>query len=633
MSARRWALALIVWGAFAVRVLTLDAQSLWFDEGWSWHLARMPLEEMALTTAADRSPPLYYALLAGWIWLSGDSAFAMRCLSAGADVIATALTAALALALTRRIRAAIAASAVYALMPMTVWYAQEVRMYALISALGAAAMLAAWRWVEQRRKHWLFLANAFITLGAYTHYYAIFLLPAVWGLSVIASLHDRPSHWRALPVVRQSVAAVMVLLALAPWLAVASVGFAYDDGFYFPLNTVEGRVLEWVRAVAAGGLVEPPAGWTWLLGGAAALGVLGFWSRAQRLELLVTMLFLAVPILSAAIAVWLFYPHRSVFHPRYLIFALPALCVLLGSAWATHRLSAPSAIAATTLLGALWLPTLHGYLSGHVLQRDDVRQATHHVVEALAPGDVVVMSRDNFAVRYYWLRTVRARFSDPAPFDDALIALPTGLHGVLQDEALVLNTLNRRGPQRVRLMLWQDDVVDPQRLVESTLWANGFELGEYNFAQIRLPLYQIERQPLIGVPFTPQRVRFSDCLTLEDAWSRQSAFAGDWFYVVLRWSLRCAPRTGYKVFVHVRDAEGTVRFQSDRLPLNPLLPMQRWTLHHAYRDAHAMVVPSDVPPGRYTVFIGAYDPDSGQRLRLEDGSDSLAIASVEVRAR
>ncbi|MEM0488803.1 MAG: hypothetical protein QW707_06345, partial [Candidatus Bathyarchaeia archaeon] len=41
--------------------------SLWFDEGWSWHLARMPIPEMMRATAADRSPFLYYLLLHFWI--------------------------------------------------------------------------------------------------------------------------------------------------------------------------------------------------------------------------------------------------------------------------------------------------------------------------------------------------------------------------------------------------------------------------------------------------------------------------------------------------------------------------------------------------------------------------------------
>ncbi|MFN3705336.1 MAG: hypothetical protein ACK4WM_05015, partial [Thermoflexales bacterium] len=92
--------------AFALRTLSLSAQSLWFDEGWSWHLATMPLDAMALTTAADRSPPLYYALLHGWVVLAGDSELAMRLLSTLADVAGLAGL----IALTRRLTSSSAAA-------------------------------------------------------------------------------------------------------------------------------------------------------------------------------------------------------------------------------------------------------------------------------------------------------------------------------------------------------------------------------------------------------------------------------------------------------------------------------------------------------------------------------------------
>ena len=82
----------------------LGGQSLWFDEGWSWHLAKMPLAEMAVTTAGDRSPPLYYALLHVWLLFAGQSEFAMRYVSAIADTATVALVMAFAKALSGETR-------------------------------------------------------------------------------------------------------------------------------------------------------------------------------------------------------------------------------------------------------------------------------------------------------------------------------------------------------------------------------------------------------------------------------------------------------------------------------------------------------------------------------------------------
>jgi hypothetical protein len=43
-----------------LRLYRLDAQSLWYDEGFSVYLARMGLGEITARTAADNQPPLYY---------------------------------------------------------------------------------------------------------------------------------------------------------------------------------------------------------------------------------------------------------------------------------------------------------------------------------------------------------------------------------------------------------------------------------------------------------------------------------------------------------------------------------------------------------------------------------------------
>lgn len=617
--------------AFALRALTLDAQGLWFDEGWSWHLATMPLDAMARTTAADRSPPLYYALLHGWILLGGDSAFTMRFLSALADTAAVALTAGLALALTRSRAAALSSSALYAALPFAVWYAQETRMYALVAALGAASSLALWRWLRTGNWRWLVSSTALLGLAAYSHYYAVFLLPA-HGLVVLV----RALPQRVWMMGRYALAASGLVVALLPWLAFARGGFAYDDGFYFPLNTIEGRLLEWARAVAAGGLVEPPQGWALAMALPAGLGVLGFLSSQRYRAGLVAIALVVVPLLAATVAVRLFYPNRSVFHPRYVIYVLPALCVVYGAGWLLRpRWAAPIAGSTALLVcSALWLPTLSAYLRGDALQREDTRQATLHVVEALEPGDVVVMSRDNFAVRYYWSRTWAQVFGEvDASAESQLIALPVGLHGVLADDRAALRALNDARPRRVRLMLWQDNIVDPQRLVESTLWHNGYQIGEYNFAQIRLPLYQIQRRPLESIPFSTVGAVFGEHVELRRAWQREQGYVGDWFYVVLEWSLRRATETDYKVFVHIRTEDGQVVFQSDRQPLNPLLPMRRWRVGQPYRDPHAMIIPPSTVPMRYRVFVGLYDPNTGQRLVLADGRDAFDLGEMEVLPR
>jgi hypothetical protein len=319
------------------------------------------------------------------------------------------------------------------------------------------------------------------------------------------------------------------------------------------------------------------------------------------------------------------YPYRSVFHPRYLIYAVPLACVLLAGiggivigrarGWGTVAARAMTVV----LIGVLWLPALAALYTDPSVARDDVRDAVRHVVEALRPGDLVVMTRDNYAVRYY----LHIHYPDRAA---DFIAMPEGLHGVLQTDAGLVQVLQARQPGRVRLLLWQDDVVDPQRWVESTLWANGYEIGELDMGQIRLPLYQLRSVPAQPLVLRPASAAFGNELNLTGYWMRQQGYAGDWFYAVLAWQAVHKLGVNYKVFLQVWDAHGDVVFQQDTLALNDRLPMTSWVPGVTLRDAHAMVIPKSLPEGEYRVVVGVYDP-ADQAARLHAVSSGLPVVN------
>ena len=731
--------AFIVLLGFGARLFHLQSQSLWFDEGWSWHLARLPLADMAAATAADRSPFLYYALLHVWLKFAGESEFAMRYLSLMADVATVALVMVIARAFVVRptsllrqpapaglsnpaaVAAHIADLAVrserdgvsqtrqllrarpsrhwggwvagllYAVCPFAVWYAQETRMYALVSALCALSSYWLLRWLGEQGagrnlgSRALALSAVFLAAAVYCHYYAIFLLPAHAVVVLLAVTRPAGSVQDAAPdsqtpltakdakiakdaksaksaenpslhlsslsprsslssLAAWLVSAVLVVLSLVPWLLAASAGFAYDDGFAFPLNTVGGRFAEWVTALASGGLARPlPDGWLLVLAASAVAAALGFLVAGRPRELVMVVALIVLPVLAATIAVRVFYPYRSVFHPRYLVYVVPAVCVFLAGAvgngaslprrLAQSRLAPWLAAVAVALALVLWAPALVALYTDPSVARDDVRAATRHVAEALEPGDLVIMTRDNYAVRYYY-----PMFTAQRPVTRTqLIAMPAGLHGVLSDDTQLLGAINAFGPQRIRLLLWQDDVVDPQKIVESTLWPSAYQIGEYNFGSIRLPLYRVTQLPADGVSWTPVQASFGDQLELTGFWASPQSYAGDWFYVILRWTPLRPPAADYRVFVHVLDAQGQMRFQKDKQPLNDLLPMTRWPVGRSVRDAYALVAPQDLPPGDYQVVMGVYEA-GGARLPVRSAQaaathDAVVLGTLRVVSR
>ena len=514
-------------------------------------------------------------------------------------------------------------------------------MYALVAALCAWSSYFLLRWSEHPGWKTAVLSAALLAAATHCHYYAIFLLPG--HFLIAAAVVARAPQPRRVTVGRTwALATAVALLTVIAWLVYARGGFAYDDGFAFPLNTVDGRLREFMLMLAGGTLGQEARplmdAWPVLLAVAFGGALLSLALRRRWREVLFAACVIAVPLLAATIAVRLVYPERSVFHPRYLIYVVPAVAALLGAGMARGRSGrlrlAPATAGLAAIAGALvlWLPALAAIHSDPRVARDDTRAAARHVIEALEPNDVTVAIRDNFALRYYWERLG----GNPAQ----LLAAPIGLHGVLRDERPTLDALAALGVERVRLFLWQDGVVDPEKRVETALQINGYQLGELSFGQIRLPLYRITQRPLRSIDAVATQIgaRFGPGLELVAAWSRREATAGDLFHLALVWRAADRLLSDDKVFVHVVDAAGKVVFQRDKLPLNELKPMTRWGAGETLRDPYTALVPSDLAPGSYRVVVGVYDPVTGARRTAtlagaRAADDAVTIATVQISRR
>lgn len=162
----------------ALLPLPLLTQSLWLDEASSVWFARLSLADL-LFRLCDPHPPGYYLALKGWLAL-GEAEPWLRLLSLLASVFAVALTARAG----RQIlggRGGVWAALLLATFPLQIWYAAEVRMYALAQALGVALLLPAWRLLSPRSED---DAGA---KGAHTGALAGFWLLAVAALAVDVS--------------------------------------------------------------------------------------------------------------------------------------------------------------------------------------------------------------------------------------------------------------------------------------------------------------------------------------------------------------------------------------------------------------------------------------------------------------
>ena len=141
----RFALGFVIFfvlvGGF-LRVLLLGTKGMWLDETFSVWLANHSLPEMMQwIVKIDQHPPLYYLLLHAWVAHYGDTPYYVRLLSA---LIGTA-TIPVVYLIGKRMSGSLVglvAAVFMTFSPFNIYYAQEARMYTLLTLNAAITIYA-----------------------------------------------------------------------------------------------------------------------------------------------------------------------------------------------------------------------------------------------------------------------------------------------------------------------------------------------------------------------------------------------------------------------------------------------------------------------------------------------------------
>jgi hypothetical protein len=181
--------------AGTLRLFRIGANSLWFDEAFSWIVARQPAWAILTQRLEPILPPLYHFLLHFWARL-GESEAALRAFSALCGV----LTIPVMYILGRKLfspASGLAAALLTAMLPFQIYYAQEARLYALVVLLSA---LMLWAFVRswQGTTYGTWVGFGLLTaINLYVHYFTVFSLAAFHGFTLLARPCDRRC-WRGL---------------------------------------------------------------------------------------------------------------------------------------------------------------------------------------------------------------------------------------------------------------------------------------------------------------------------------------------------------------------------------------------------------------------------------------------------
>lgn len=626
-------LLIIILAGFALRVFRLDLQSLWYDEAFSVYLAQFSLTDITARTAADIQPPLYYYVLHFWMLVAGDREFAVRFLS----LVFGVLTIPLLYATTRRLfeePAARLTTALAVLSPLYIWYSQETRMYTLITFLLLLSSYLLVRALEASNgRAPLWTAFALVNAAAvYTHYFAFVIIAfqALYTLFRIA--RTRWQGWRSAFL---SFAAVSV--AFLPWTPFVVARLGQDASYWqgaLKLDEALRHIL--INFTAGESVLEGVA--QWIAAGWMAILVIGLAAWAVRTRLgrggkagpvLFALLYLLVPLI---LLLFLFYRNPK-FNARYLMIASPAFFILLGvglyalvsssaqrNRWARAAAVALSAVAGAFLLSTSLYADANAYFDP-AFTKASFRDVARYVESHIAPGEAVLLTSGHlFPAFDYYYRGSAPQIRLP---DDPTLNTD---HVIGYDAANVLNqTLaNARG---VWVVLWQDEVVDPNGFIPMLLSSAGREtkIADASFYQVRLRHWTFDsgvRVPAAPEPGTARAANFKDKVALLgfDAPTPTPADTGASFN--LYYQALDASSDDYQVALRVRDAAGNLWGKQDRRPAGYNYPTTRWKKGEALFGAYTVPLLAGAPAGNYFVevnFYAASDP-SGLDVLAPNGA-------------
>jgi len=106
------------------------------------------------------------------------------------------------------------------------------------------------------------------------------------------------------------------------------------------------------------------------------------------------------------------------------------------------------------------------------------------------------------------------------------------------------------------------------------------------------------------------------------------AAPGESLSMRLDWQALQSPQQEYTGFVHLLNAEGNLVAQQDHPAAHGVVSTRAWQTGVTMPDDYSLQLPADLAPGSYSVAVGLYNVENGQRLAAVSGEESLGDAAI-----
>jgi len=433
------ALGFITLLCVALRVYHIGAASLWSDEIFSRYYADIFGLHYLLTDglSSEPTPPTYYLLLRGWMAMWGDSEAALRSLSAVASTLCIPVIYFLGRELFGKLQGMLGAL-LFALCPLSLYFAQEARVYTLFML---AATIVLWAAAVFQRNPRSVGAAAFYALSAtlclYLHATGVLFVAAcggtVWLFLLAQGVRGRQTwlKWTALNA--------FVLLLGVPYF-VHTLAASHGGGLdWMPKMSI--RTLVYSTSLVVSGELTPYP-WPGFVLAAAVFGTLIVSLLLRRLPTRASVTLIGVPCLFLALVSVLSIA-RPILLPRILVWTVVPLCLI-----AARQLLVPGRARYAVLLSflAAFGTGLFFQMTMPGSDKEPWREGMHAVSPELERADLVVLSPlfDPMVLTYYAPRIKNVRLWDASLHPTIMNGAAERLHVAYITEPEILQAIKAK---------------------------------------------------------------------------------------------------------------------------------------------------------------------------------------------
>jgi hypothetical protein len=556
--------------------------------------------------------------------VTGRSEFALRFPSLCCGVLAVVLLYRLAILWCGH-QSAIWSAFLLTWQPLSIWYAQDGRMYAALMMLPLLSLYFAARLWSGKRSKWFWIGYGVAgVVGLMTHYMSALAMLAQEACALCIGWRARDGKF----VLRWHIVQIAVVVLCLPWLIYALPLLRSHTSSWVQPTSLPQILWRVLRAYTVGLTLD----WRLALvpvlasAGALLLGGGSLWRAGRRLELCYLLALIVVPVLSIA----LLSAYRPAFDERYLLFVMMPILILMGRGlaqkiaqaryrkWSSLRerwqLAAQSALA-VLVVGGMWV-SLGSYRFNPAYAKSRRWGELFDYLESrVEPGDVIVYT-----------------YPDPAP--EVYVDGRWPIEIMPTSSSPTWNRLLYRAKQiaaqydRIWLIPQWSPQWDRSGMTEEALdaiceRAAELRVGSWSLVLYHTPQLYLQEIEDVDAQFGGDIDLVGYVLRSSEgkAVNRVEAAPGDQVRLSLYWRAMSAMDSDYVVFVHLIDETGFVRGQQDNQPRQGTLPTSVWIAGDLVVDIYRVLVAENAPEGALAIELGLYRPTDIVRLPVK-GADA-----------